>query len=135
MPVRKSSKPKKSAARAKPSAKRAARPAKRAVKKKSAAKRSSKKPKVAPPAGAGPEVGRVVAFFRLPVVAVIRVTRGALAIGDRVWIKGHTTDQKLTVESLQIDHQPISSARQGQEAGVKVPARARRGDHVYRLPA
>lgn len=117
-------------ARKKPAAKR---PARKSSKK---ASRPSKKTGVAvAPAGAGPEVGRVVAYFRLPVVAVIKVTKGALAVGDRIWIKGHTTDQKLTVASLQIDHQPIQSARQGQEAGIKIASRARRGDRVYRLPA
>ncbi|MBI4227241.1 MAG: translation elongation factor-like protein [Candidatus Omnitrophica bacterium] len=82
-----------------------------------------------------PEVGRVIAFFRIPVVAVIKIARGQLAVGDRIWIKGHTTDAKLAVASMQIDHQPIQTARRGDEVGVKVSRRARRGDRVYRLPA
>lgn len=103
-------------------------PAKKPVRKKSPA---SKK-RSAPP-GAGEELGRVVAFFRIPVVAVIRVTRDNLKVGDRVWIKGHTTDLKLTLSSLQIDHQPISQAKKGKEVGVKVPSRTRIGDRVYRI--
>jgi len=73
----------------------------------------------------------VIAFFRIPVVAVIKVTQGGLKVGDRIWIKGHTTNLKLTVASMQINHQPVQEIRKGDEAGVKVSARARRGDRVY----
>lgn len=79
------------------------------------------------------EIGRVAAFFRIPVVAVVRITRGGLKIGDRIWIKGHTTDLKLTVTSMQINHQPVREIRKGDEAGIQVPSRARRGDRVYRI--
>ena len=80
-----------------------------------------------------PEIGRVVAFFRMPVVAVIKVTQGTLKAGDRIWIKGHTTDLKQVVASMQIDHQPVSVVPKGGEAGVKVSSMARRGDRVYRI--
>ena len=79
------------------------------------------------------EIGRVVAFFRIPVVAVIRVSQGTLKPQDRIWIRGHTTDLKQTITSLQIDHQPIPAARRGDEVGVKVSSRVRSGDRVYRV--
>lgn len=119
---------------------------KRASKKKAARPKAKPKARVkqrkpasskkgAPTAGPEKEMGRVVAFFRIPVVAVIRVTRGSLKPGDRIWIKGHTTDLKQTIASMQINHQPIRELKKGQEAGVKVTSRTRRGDRVYRLPA
>ena len=119
------------------------RAAQKAPKKKPAAKKngppkpkrkSQVKTKPRKPAPAGDETGRVVAFFRIPVVAVIKVTRGSLKMGDRIWIRGHTTDSKQTITSMQINHQPIPQAKKGDEAGVKVSSRARRGDRVYRLP-
>ena len=82
---------------------------------------------------AGDQLGEVVAFFRIPVVAVIKVKQRGLKVGDQVWIKGHTTDLKQTIASMQIDHRPIQEARKGQEAGVKVSARVRRGDRIYRI--
>ncbi len=87
------------------------------------------------PSTRGPEkeIGRVVAFFRIPVVAVVRVTRGTLKPGDRIWIRGHTTDLKQVVTSIQLNHQPISEAKKGAEVGVRVSSRARRGDRVYRI--
>jgi len=82
---------------------------------------------------AGDQLGEVAAFFRIPVVAVIKVKQGSLKVGDHLWIKGHTTDLKQTIHSMQINHQPIREARKGQEAGVKVSSRVRRGDRVYRI--
>ena len=79
------------------------------------------------------QLGKVVAFFRIPVVAVIKITRGELKTGDQIWIKGHTTDLKQTVGSLQVNHRPIQKAGKGDEVGLKISARARRGDRVYRL--
>ena len=114
----------------------------RAKAKKSAPKkrpvRTKKSRKVKKPAAPnyGTEIGRVVAFFRIPVVAVIKVARGArLKTGDAIRIKGHTTDLKLTVSSLQVNHQPVPEAGPRDEVGLKVPSRARRGDRVYLPPA
>jgi len=106
---------------------------------KKAAKPSPKKkptPKKSPAASSKPakdELGRVIAFFRIPVVAIIKVTQGSMKIGDRVWIKGHTTDLKQTITSMQVNHQPILEAKKGDELGIKTSSRARRGDRVYRI--
>ncbi len=98
-------------------------------------KKSRKAAKRAAP-NYGKEIGRVVAFFRIPVVAVIQVARGArLKVGDAIRIKGHTTDLKLTVVSLQVNHKPVTEAGPRDEVGLKVASRARRGDRVYLPPA
>ena len=109
----------------------------KAAPKQRGARTAAKKPKAsaaaqrpAPVPGLGKEIGRVVAFFRIPVVAVVKVT-GPLRVGDRLWIRGHTTNLKLTVDSLQINHQPITEASKGDEVGLKLSARARRGDRVH----
>ena len=75
----------------------------------------------------------MVAFFRIPVVAVVQVRNGPLKLGERIWITGHTTDLKETIASMQINHQPIQVAKKGDEVGIKVSSRARCGDRVYRI--
>ena len=90
-------------------------------------------PRKKPAAAKKDELGRVIAFFRIPVVAVIRVTRGGLRVGDRVWIKGHTTDLRQVITSMQVDHQPVLKILKGEEAGVKTSSRVRIGDRVYRI--
>ena len=80
------------------------------------------------------EIGQVKAFFARPVVAGIDLT-GTLAIGDRVRIKGHTTDLQMTVESMQIDNVPMRQAQPGQAVGLKVADRVRPGDVIYKVTA
>lgn len=124
----KSSSRKKSASRSKPKSKPKSRQKKSPPRRKRPSKR---KPKKAAPLG--DQLGKVVAFFRIPVVAVIKVSQGRVKVGDQIWIKGHTTDLKQTVASMQVNHQPIQEARKGDEFGLKISSRARRGDRVYRL--
>jgi len=78
------------------------------------------------------EIGRVSDFFARPVVAGIELS-APLKLGDRIRIKGHTTDLELVVDSLQINNVDVKQAKAGDAVGVKVPDRVRRGDRVYRL--
>jgi putative protease len=50
-----------------------------------------------------------------------------------VCIKGATTDFEQIVGSMQIEHQNIETARKGQEIGLKVKEKVRRGDTVYKV--
>ncbi|MEE9285746.1 MAG: translation elongation factor-like protein [Dehalococcoidia bacterium] len=76
------------------------------------------------------EIGRVSTFFATPVVAGIDLT-APLRVGDRLHIKGHTTDLELMVESMQVDNAAVGEAQAGASVGVKVPDRVRPGDRVY----
>ena len=77
-------------------------------------------------------VGKVEDFFAHPVVAGIELT-GSLKVGDKIRIKGHTTDLELTVDSMQIDNANVSEAKKGDSIGIKVPERVRGGDSVYKI--
>ena len=78
------------------------------------------------------EVGTVSDFFAHPVVAGIDMT-GTLTQGDKIHIKGHTTDLELIAESMQIDNVNVTEAKPGDALGIKVPDRVRRGDIVYKV--
>ena len=77
-------------------------------------------------------IGTVEDFFAHPVVAGIELT-GTLKIGDKIRIKGHTTDLEMTVNSMQIDNAAVSEAKAGDSIGVKVSDRVRSGDKVYKI--
>lgn len=81
----------------------------------------------------GEEVGVVIGYFVHVGAAVVEITRGELKVGDMIWVKGHTTDLKQTVDSIQVDHQAVTEAKRGQQVGLKVQDRVRRHDRVYRL--
>jgi selenocysteine-specific translation elongation factor len=78
------------------------------------------------------EIGRVSDFFARPVVAGIELS-GTLKVGDKIHIKGHTTDMELIVDSMQINNADVQEARAGDSVGVKVSERVRRGDTIYRV--
>jgi len=78
------------------------------------------------------EVGKVSDFFAKPVVAGIDLA-GTLKAGDKIHIKGHTTDMEMVIASMQIDNENVSEAKKGESVGVKVPDRVRAGDTVYKV--
>ena len=78
------------------------------------------------------EIGKVSDFFAHPVVAGIELT-AALKQGDKIHIKGHTTDMELTIDSMQIDNVNVAQAKAGDAIGIKVSERVRRGDTVYKV--
>jgi len=77
-------------------------------------------------------IGTVADFFAHPVVAGIELT-GTLKVGDKIRIKGHTTDLEMTVDSMQIDNAAVTEAKAGDSIGVKVSERVRGGDKVYKV--
>ena len=77
------------------------------------------------------EVAVVVKFFAKPGVAAIKITGGAIKIGDRLRYKGHTTDFIEEVTSMQVDNQSVEEAKVGDMVGVKVNDRVRENDKVY----
>ena len=78
-------------------------------------------------------IGTVVHQWRQVGAALISVVDGQLRVGDTIRIKGHTTDFVQTLESMQIDHEPVDSARAGEDVAVAVTDRVRVQDKVYRV--
>jgi selenocysteine-specific translation elongation factor len=76
------------------------------------------------------EIGKVMDFYAHPVVAGIDLT-GPIKVGDQLRINGHTTHLILTIDSMQVDNQPVTEANAGDSVGIKVPDRVRPGDIVY----
>ena len=78
------------------------------------------------------EIGKVTDFFAKPVVAGIELS-GTLKTGDKIHIKGSTTDMEVAVESMQIDRVNITEGKSGDLVGIKVLDRVRPGDKVYKV--
>jgi len=54
-------------------------------------------------------------------------------VGDKIHIKGHTTDLEVVVDSMQIDNAAVNEAKAGDSVGVKVSERVRKGDSIYKV--
>lgn len=77
------------------------------------------------------EIGSVKHFFSKINVAVIDLT-APLSVGDRILIKGPTTDFEQVVDSMQVEHANIPRAEGGQSIGLKLAQPAKERDVVYK---
>ena len=129
---KKSGAPKKAPAR-KPAAKAAApKPAPRPSPRPGPAAASAQTAKPEPLPGEE-RVGVVTHYFGHLSVAAIRIETGSLRVGDSIHILGHTSDFRQRVDSMQIEHQPVTEAGKRQEIGIKVTEHARENDDVYKV--
>jgi U32 family peptidase len=78
------------------------------------------------------QIGSVTEFFARPVVAGIQLT-APLKVGDKIRIKGHTTDLEVVVQSMQVDNVTVTEATAGQAVGIKLTDRVRKGDSVSKM--
>ena len=78
------------------------------------------------------KIGIISHFFNQISVAVIDLS-GDLKVGDKIRVKGTTTDFEMEVNSMQVDKQSVNEANSGQSIGLKVEEKVRVGDEVYKL--
>jgi translation elongation factor EF-Tu-like GTPase len=135
---------KKKPAAAKATVRKKAAPKKTAVKKKPAAKTRAapkakpRKPAVMPPpaAPAAPpgmeRIGVVTHYYNHLSVAILKLEKGILRVGDHIHIQGHTSDFAQPVDSMEIDHVHVNEAGPGQSFGLRVREHAREHDVVYK---
>ena len=77
-------------------------------------------------------IGKVTHYFSKIGVAVIELS-GPLKAGDKIHIKGSTSDFEQPVQSMQIDHKDVGAGEPGQSVGMKVKGTVREGDYVYKV--
>ena len=80
----------------------------------------------------GEEIGKVTHYFTNIGVAVIELS-GDLKVGDKIKIKGATSDFEQNIDSMQIEHEEVPEAKAGQAIGMKVKEHAREHDVVYKV--
>ena len=76
-------------------------------------------------------IGTVSNYFEHVSVAAIKLY-APLKVGDEIEIKGGETDVVQTVESMQIQHEQVEKAKKGDEIGIKVDGKVRKGYKVYK---
>ena len=76
------------------------------------------------------QIGAVDHFFSNISVGMIRLT-DSLKVGDKIHIKGTTSDFTQDITSMQIDRVPAQEAKAGDLISVKVEQKVRKDDAVY----
>ena len=88
----------------------------------------------AQPAAQGERIGVVTHYYSHASVATLRLEPGAtLRVGDVIHIHGHTTDFEQKVESLEVNHAPVTEVGANDDFGLKVIGHAREHDVVFKV--
>lgn len=78
------------------------------------------------------KVGTITHYYSKAGVAIIELS-ASLNKGDKIIIRGSTTNIQQDVDSMEIERTQIPSAKAGQSIGMKVADRVRQNDIVYRV--
>ena len=79
----------------------------------------------------GERIGVVTHYFSHLAVAVVKLEAATLRVGDTIHFRGHTTDFKQRVDSLEVNHAPVQEVGPKDDFGLKVREHAREHDVVY----
>lgn len=80
----------------------------------------------------GREVGKITHYYGHLGVGIIELS-DTLRAGDRIRIKGHTSDFTQNAASLQIEHANVPEGKRGDQVGIKVSQKVHPNDKVYKV--
>ncbi len=78
------------------------------------------------------ELGKVIHYFDKAMVAVVRLT-DSLKTGETVKFVHNENEFSQSVESMEVEHEKIKSAKKGDEVAVKVEQKTHEGAKVYKV--
>ncbi len=79
----------------------------------------------------GQSIGKVIHYYDKAGVAVVKLNEG-LKIGDAIKVVKGENEFEMTVDSMQIDHRPVTECAAGSEVAIKVPTPIKVGALIYR---
>lgn len=77
------------------------------------------------------QIGVISNYFDHVNVAAIKLA-DSLKIGDMIKVVGGDTDFEQQVESMQINRKPVNVAKKGDEIGIIINERVRKGYKVFK---
>jgi putative protease len=78
------------------------------------------------------KVGSIEHFYSKAGVAIVLVS-APIKKGDKLLIRGSTTNLQQRVESMEVEHKQMNEAQAGEKIGLKVTGRVRENDIVYKV--
>lgn len=78
------------------------------------------------------EIGKVIHFYDKISVAIIELS-GPLKAGDRIKVVRGEEEFDQAIESMQVEHEQVESAKKGDSIGLKVDQKVHEGAVVYKL--
>jgi hypothetical protein len=88
----------------------------------------------AQPTAVEQRIGVVTHYYSHLAVVALQLEPGTtLRVGDVIHIRGHTTDFTQKVESLEVNHAPVTEVGPNDDFGLKVVEHAREHDIMYKV--
>jgi putative protease len=79
------------------------------------------------------KVGKVTHFYDKIKVAVVELSAD-LAVGDKIkFVRGGEEMLTQPVESIQVEHEKIDTAKKGDIVGLKVDGEVKEGAEIYKI--
>ncbi len=78
-------------------------------------------------------IGEITHYFGKIGVAVLKLTKGSLKVGETIHLVGHGADFTQTVDSMQVEHKNVEEAKKKDDVGLKVNNIVKEGVEVYKV--
>lgn len=80
----------------------------------------------------GREIGKITHYYSHLNVGIIELS-DSVKVGNRIRIKGATTDFAQNIDSMQIEHKNVPEGKKGDLIGIKVSGKVHPHDLVYKV--
>jgi selenocysteine-specific translation elongation factor len=77
-------------------------------------------------------IGKIIHYYTNIGVGIVELS-DKLNVGDKIHVKGSSTDFEQTIDSMQIEHENVQTAKAGESIGVKLNEKVREGDEVFKV--
>ena len=77
-------------------------------------------------------IGKITHYYDKIGVSVVELSDD-LAVGDTIKVSGHGREFTQEVDSMQIEHEDVKSAKKGDSVGMKVDQKVHEGYKVYKI--
>jgi len=77
-------------------------------------------------------IGKIIHYYTNIGVGIIELS-DKLSVGDKIHVKGASTDFEQTIDSMQVEHQNVEAAKAGESIGIKLNEKVRENDEVFKI--
>lgn len=78
------------------------------------------------------EIGKVVHFYNKIMVAVLSLS-GELIVGDKVKFVHAGQEFEQTIESMEVNHQKVQTAKPGDEVAIQTAQKVHENTLIYKV--
>jgi len=79
------------------------------------------------------KAGEVIHFYDKISVAIVKLAN-SIKVGDTLKFKRGDNQFEQTVDSMEVEHQSVQSAKKGDEVGIKVDQAVKQKTAVFKTP-